>query len=83
MKVYERHPTIDGSGKYFQRLHQLYQLKACPSLDGRLASGIKLTLSIKWALNVVFWLNSVSNIIRIFYFRMILKSFLAMATHKI
>jgi len=44
---------------------------------------IRVTLSIQWALTGVFWLNLMSNIIRIHYFRMILGSFPAMATPKL
>ena len=44
---------------------------------------IRVTLSIQWALTGVFWLNLMSNIIRIYYFRKLFKSFPAMATPKL
>ena len=46
--------TKTRSGKYFQRLHQLYKLKARPSFGGRPLLIIRVTLSIKWALNTIF-----------------------------
>jgi len=44
---------------------------------------IRVTLSIQWTLNGVFLFNLMSNIIRIYYFRMIFGSFPAMATPKL
>jgi len=74
-KVDENLTSKTGIGKYFQRLHQLNQLKASPSFSGRPVPDIRVTLFIRWTFNGEFHLNLMSNIIRIFYFRMIFGSF--------
>ncbi len=67
----------------FPLLHHPYQLKAYPSFGRRPKSGIKATLFLGCTFKIEFVFNLMSNIIRIYYFRKIFESFLAMATPKL